>query len=91
MTLLKHGARAAITVIFLTVLPTSASADWLLTPYLGVVFGGAANTLDIEDFDEEFQQRASFGGSLMGIGGSGIGFEIDFNVAPNFEAPYLRG
>ena len=84
MRFLKHGARAALTLLFLAGIATPASADWLLTPYMGVVFGGAANTVDIRDFDEAFEQRVNFGASAAYMGGGIVGFEIDFNVAPNF-------
>ncbi len=61
-----------------------ASADWLFTPYLGIVFSGAANTIDIDDFDEAFEQRMNFGGSLAGMTSGIFGFEVDFNYTPNF-------
>ena len=53
---LAHGARVALTLIVLSSAASPASADWLLTPYLGVVFGGAANTVDIDDFSDTFEQ-----------------------------------
>ena len=84
MRFLKHGARAALTLLFLAGIATPASADWLLTPYMGIVFGGAANTVDIRDFDEAFEQRVNFGASAAFMGGGIVGFEIDFNVSPNF-------
>ncbi len=33
-----------------------ARADWLLTPYFGVVFGGAANQYSTRDLDDTFEQ-----------------------------------
>ena len=84
MRLLKHGARVALTLLFLAGVSTPASADWLLTPYLGIVFGGAANTVDISDFDEAFEQRVNFGVSAAWMGAGVIGVEFDYNVAPNF-------
>ena len=63
---------------------TPARADWLLTPYLGGVFGGAANTFVVNDLDDEFEQRVSLGISL-GYYTQGIfGFEVDYAAAPNF-------
>lgn len=84
MRFVKHGARVALTLFLLTGIATPASADWLLTPYLGIVFGGAANTVDIDDFDEAFEQRVNFGGSAAWMGNGIIGFEVDYNVTPNF-------
>jgi opacity protein-like surface antigen len=76
--------RAALLLLFLGGVATPASADWLLTPYLGVVFGGSSNTVDLNDFDDEFEQRLNFGGSATWMGQGIIGFEVDFNMAPNF-------
>ena len=84
MKFLKHGARAALTVLFLAGAASPASADWLLTPYLGVVFGGAANTVDIDNFDESFEQRFTFGASIGWVSSSLLGFEVDFSQSPNF-------
>src|SRR5688572_12250367 len=84
MRFFKHGARAALTVLFLAGAAAPASADWLLTPYLGIVFGGAANTVDIDDFDEAFEQRFTFGASAGWQGDGVIGFEVDFSKSPNF-------
>lgn len=61
-----------------------ARADWFATPYVGVVFGGAANQFRLNDLDDEFEQRVSFGGSF-GYRTTGVlGFEIDYSAAPNF-------
>lgn len=62
-----------------------ARADWFLTPYLGAAFGGASNQFSFGgDLDDEFEQRVNFGGSF-GYRTNGIfGFEVDYNVAPNF-------
>jgi opacity protein-like surface antigen len=48
------------------------------------VFGGAANTVDIDTRDEAFEQRSVFGGSLAAMGGGVFGLEFDFGYAPNF-------
>ena len=61
-----------------------ASADWLLTPYLGVVFGGSANNFDVKNIDDEFEQRLSFGAGLTWMGAGKLGFEVDYHLAPNF-------
>jgi hypothetical protein len=79
-----RGARALLVTIFLASTAAPASADWLLTPYAGVVFGGAANTLDIADLDDEFQQRFNVGGSITFMGGGVFGFEVDYSLSPNF-------
>jgi len=81
---MKHGLRAAMVVLFVITTVKPASADWLFTPYLGIVFGGAANTVDIDTLDEAFEQRAVFGGSLATMGSGIFGLEFDFGYAPNF-------
>ena len=81
---MKLVVQAAVMLLFLGGVATPASADWLLTPYLGVVFGGSANTVDLDDFDDEFEQRLNFGGSAQWMGAGIVGFEIDYNLSPNF-------
>jgi opacity protein-like surface antigen len=81
---MKHGLRMAMVVLFVITAVKPASADWLFTPYLGIVFGGAANTVDIDTLDEAFEQRSVFGGSLSAMGNGVFGFEVDFGYAPNF-------
>ena len=76
--------RAALVLLFVTGMAKPASADWLFTPYLGINFSGAANTINIDNFDEAFEQRVNFGGSLAGMSNGIFGFEVDFNYTPNF-------
>lgn len=80
----KQVMRAALALLILGGAARPASADWLLTPYVGVVFGGSANTFDINDLSEEFKQRISFGGGLTWMGAGKLGFEVDYHLAPNF-------
>lgn len=76
--------RTVLVAVFLSAVARPAAADWLFTPYLGVVFGGAANTFDVEEFDDQFESRFTFGGSLSWMGGGIFGFEVDYSLAPNF-------
>lgn len=65
--------------------PSTASADWLFTPFIGANFGGSAKFLDqFDDFDDEFERRVDFGASLAWMGGGIAGFELDFGYSPNF-------
>ena len=76
---------AATLVLFTSLaVPTKASADWLLTPFVGWNWGGAANLYEFDDFDDEFEQKAMFGASLAWMGAGIIGFEVDFGYTPNF-------
>jgi opacity protein-like surface antigen len=60
---------AAFLIVLLTALP--ARADWLLTPYLGVTFGGDAEG-----------QHITYGGSIGWMGAGIVGFEFDGAFAP---------
>lgn len=76
--------RAALVLLFVAGAAKPASADWLFTPYIGIVFGGASNTFDVQDIDDNFEQRFNFGGSLAWMGEGIVGFEVDYSLAPNF-------
>ena len=81
---MKHALRVVLVLVFVTAMAKPASADWLFTPYIGYVLGGAANTVDVDTLDEGFEQRATFGGSLATMGGGILGLEFDFGYSPNF-------
>jgi len=81
---LKPLLRTALTLLFLGSLAAPARADWFLTPYIGAAFGGASNQFVLNDLDDEFEQRVNFGGSLSWRSQGMFGFEVDYNVAPNF-------
>jgi opacity protein-like surface antigen len=80
----KHALRAALVLLILGAAAKPASADILFTPYVGVVFGGSANSFDVNDLSDEFEQRISFGGSLAWMGAGILGLEADYHLAPNF-------
>jgi len=56
--------RTLLLALFLSAIAAPARADWLLTPYLGGVFGGAANQFVVNDADDEFEQRFTVVGRL---------------------------
>ena len=70
--------------MLVALLPTSASADWLFTPYVGGLFGGSANFSDFDDTDDEIEKRSTFGASIGFMGAGIIGAEADFGFSPNF-------
>ena len=76
--------RAALVLLILGAAAKPASADILFTPYVGVVFGGSANSFNVNDLSDEFEQRVSFGGSLAWMGAGVVGLEVDYHLAPNF-------
>ena len=81
---LTNVIRATLVLVFVTGMAKPASADWLFTPYLGITFSGAANTIDVDNFDEEFRRRTNFGASLAAMSGGIFGLEFDFNHTRNF-------
>src|SRR5687767_9539632 len=73
-----------LTAFLAIVAATPARADWLLTPYLGGVFGGASNQFTFNDVDDEFEQRMNFGVSFGYFSRGIFGIEVDYSAAPNF-------
>lgn len=73
-----------LTLLVALAAASPARADWLLTPYIGGVFGGASNQFTFNDTDDEFEQRMNVGLSF-GYYSKGIfGIEVDYSAAPNF-------
>lgn len=81
---MSHLRRAALVLVFVAFAAVPARADWLFTPYLGVVFGGASNAFVLNNFDDSFEQRLNIGGSVTFLHKGLFGFEVDYSVAPNF-------
>jgi opacity protein-like surface antigen len=84
MSVRKVIITATLLLITSVAAPKQASADWLLTPFIGWNWGGSADFAEFDDFDDEFEQKANFGASLAWMGAGVIGFEIDFGYTPNF-------
>ena len=85
MSLRKWLVTAGLVAVSSVAAPTNASADWIVTPFIGWNFKGAAdindNGLNIEN---QFEQKINYGVSLAAMGGGAIGFEVDFGYSPNF-------
>jgi opacity protein-like surface antigen len=62
----------ALGTLALCLSASTARADGLIVPFLGVTFGG-----------DTTENRFVYGGAL-GFTGNAVGFEIDFGYAPNF-------
>lgn len=84
MSVRKLFLSAVLGALVVGATPARASADWLFTPFVGGVFGGKANFGDFNNFDDEFERRVTFGGSLGWMGAGIIGAEVDFGYTPNF-------
>src|SRR5690606_10545040 len=64
--------------------PTTASAVWVLTPFIGASFNAGSDVTD-EEFDELIDgSKMTYGGSLTWLGGGVFGFEVDFGYSPEF-------
>jgi Outer membrane protein beta-barrel domain len=59
-----------------------ARADWMLTPYGGLVFGGDLSSED--GIDRGSQEHAVFGLGFGYMGDGAVGFEIDLGYSPDF-------
>jgi opacity protein-like surface antigen len=81
---LRQAGRTALVLLFLGGVTTPASADWLLTPYLGVTFGGSASFGNVGDLNDNFERKIAYGVNLAWMGAGVIGLEIDFGSTPNF-------
>jgi hypothetical protein len=80
----RLGLRAGLVLLLVTGIAKPASADWLLTPYIGLILAGPPNTVDIDTLSESFKERMTFGGAIAGMGNGIFGFEVDVNYSPNF-------
>ena len=66
--------------------PRAASADWVLTPFVGWNFNGSAdvNGSGGDSVSNKFEHKIDYGASLTGMGAGVFGFELDFGYSPNF-------
>jgi hypothetical protein len=62
--------------------PPRASADWLITPFLGTTFGGESPFLDFEL--SQGSAQTIFGGSVALLSDQILGVEGDFGYSPRF-------
>lgn len=79
---------AAVVLAASTVAPRSASADWVLTPFVGWNFGGSADVSGNGGAStvNRFAHKANFGASAAYMGKGIVGGEVDFGYSPNFYA-----
>lgn len=66
----------AAALIILAGAAAPARADWLFTPYIGLVFGGDARN-----------ERVTYGGSLTWMSRGIVGIELDGALAANLFSP----
>ncbi len=82
---MRHTLFASLFAL-LVAAPTSARADILVTPYLGVNFGGN-QPLCSRPPCEARAKRVNVGASLTWLSSSGLGFEVDLGFIPDFFEP----
>jgi opacity protein-like surface antigen len=72
---MKRRLVLILTVVaaFIVIMPRSAGADTLLTPFAGITFGGDASN-----------GQPLFGGSIAFMGGGILGGEVDYAYYPDF-------
>ena len=75
--------RLLILVVGLTWLsPLPASADWIVTPFIGFKFAGSTNFVDLEKGAGD--TKLTLGGSAGMLGDGVLGLEVDFEYTPGF-------
>lgn len=77
-----------ITAMALCLAPATASAEWILTPFVGVSFAAGSDVDDNDVLDEALEgSNMTYGGTLTYLGAGMLGFEVDFGYAPNYFEP----
>ena len=85
MAVRKAVVSAVLVFMVCAMAPAKASADWMLTPFVGITWGSGARFNDaIGNLDDEFESRGIYGASLTWMGAGVFGAELDFGWAPNF-------
>ena len=77
-----HTVRVVLALIVCCGAPRAASADWLITPFIGVKFRADTTLLDLDQSQE--QTSTTLGGSVMLLGEGPFGVEADFGYSPGF-------
>lgn len=62
--------------------PSTASADWMFTPFVGVTAGGKVSDISGENLTD--RTKATLGGGLTWMGAGILGLDVDFGYTPNF-------
>jgi hypothetical protein len=71
-----------LTAVLLFGRSTDARADFLITPFVGSVFGGSTTVLDLEG--GAAAKHWTFGGSAAWLSDRVLGVEADFGTVPGF-------
>jgi hypothetical protein len=74
--------RAAVALALLVLAPTAASADWLITPFIGTAFAGETTLLALDT--GAGQKKATFGVGGMLLSDNILGIEGSIGHTPGF-------
>jgi hypothetical protein len=85
---------AALAIAFVTLAPSPAAADWLLTPFIGTMFAGETTLTDLEQ--GAGQTKWTVGTSFTLLSDGIFGLEFDVAHSPGFfqgevEEPVILG
>jgi opacity protein-like surface antigen len=82
------GRLAVLPVLLVIALPSTAAADWLITPYLGMAFARESTFLALGEgtltSGEGPGRKWTVGGSVALIGDAWLGVEADVSHTPGF-------
>lgn len=78
-----RGRLLLLATLFLICHSVEARADFLITPYVGTVFGGSTTLLDL-DVGAASAKHWTFGGSAAWLSDRILGVEADFSTVPGF-------
>ena len=76
--------RAVLLLALGGLMPDPASADWLVTPFVGTVFGGDTNILLLSQTAGD--KKFTFGGAFSFLSDGLLGVEADVGHTPHFFA-----
>lgn len=79
----KSSVCAAVVLLLIGGSASPASADWLITPFIGATLAPNAR-FSLSDLEDNIGERVTFGASAAWMGAGIIGFQIDFGSTPNF-------
>jgi len=83
----KLFVTSAMCAMAVAAAPRTASADWVITPFVGWNFGGSAdvnNAIAGTSFSNQFEHKINYGVSVAQMGAGILGWEADFGYSPNF-------
>lgn len=68
----RYTTMIGAALLMLAASAAPARADWMLTPFAGVAFGGDTNT-----------QKLTYGGTIDWMAGGAVGLELDAGLSPD--------